>query len=321
MSKKTRNVWVLTAALFLVVAALFIPPAQAAGKGNKWIALRHRFKPGETLEYAVTMNMSGQEGDMPINIDVETGLKMKVLAVDTKGTATVTLTLDEMNMDMQVMGQSMNMRMGPSGLKVTSGGQIVYDSSAAGGTGQMQMDQMGMFGGMMDEKLFRQGLTATITKLGETTIPDLASGSGDDAMGFDVFEQRALPEKLVRPGDTWTTQVPIPGFGGPGSGAGGSTAEAVLESIETVNGRLLAKISAQMDTDISQLIAGQPGVPATGVPEMRMTGQMTTYFNIEEGYVLRESGEFSMNMAGSPGAPGLGGGESMNIVLKRELRE
>ncbi len=188
----------------------------------------------------------------------------------------------------------------------------------------MSMDEMGMFGDMMDQRLFRQGVAATITKLGETTIPELASGLGDDGMGFEMLaEQTKLPEKLVRPGDKWETDLGIPMVGGGGSGLAGAAVETVLEGIETVDGRLCAKTVMQVDTDISQLMLGQPGVPATGMPEMRITGQDTMYFDIEGGHVLRQTGQFSMNIGGGafPGGQGLGGGGTMSIAMKAELRE
>jgi len=324
MSSRTRNVWILTAAVLFAAAALFVPAVQAAGKGNKWIALRYRFKSEQKLEYKINMTISAQNPDgASMNVDMDTNLRMNVSDVDSDGAATVTMALDEMNMDMQTMGQSVNMRMGASGMKLYSGGQILYDSSTTGGAAQSPMGDIPGFGGMMDQKLFRQGITATITKLGETTIAETVSTPGRDAMDYEMFEQALLPEKLVRPGDTWATDIPIPGLAGPGSKSAELTGQTVLESIETFNGRLCARNVMQIDADVSQLALGQQGFPGMNLPKMRLTGQITTYFDIEGGYVRRERGEFSMNMVGdgSAGGQSLGAGAAMRITTSMELRE
>jgi len=152
MLRNRRNVSVLATIAFLSVMAALVIPAHAAGKGGKWISLRCNFKPGQTLKYGLLASVSGtiamaggggQQQSMPVNVKLQTNVNMEVLEVDSQGTATARVTLDDINVDMQTMGQSMEMRMGAGGMKMYSGGMLLFDSSQAGGAEQLPMGNIG----------------------------------------------------------------------------------------------------------------------------------------------------------------------------------
>jgi hypothetical protein len=342
MSSRTRNVWILTAAVLLAAATLFVPAVQAAGKGNKWIALRYRFEPGQKLEYGLTKNesgtsvlsMGGKRQESPVNMITKTTFRYEVLDVDSQGTATVKLIADEITADSQAMGQSANIKVGASGLKVSSGGMMIIDSPQIDGGGEMPIGDMLGLGGMPEgvqlSELFRQGITVKISNTGEMKLAESAQ-SGSEYLGMlELFELERLPERLVRPGDRWITGLPLPGLDEEKAKLYGLTADQVFEGFDFFNGRRCAKIVSRIDVDLSgrgdvlQLI---PGVSA-----LKSVGEGTTYFDVESGRVLKTEGTASQEArtAQTFGAQGAGAGagsqrmevaSSTKVAVEIQLKE
>jgi len=306
MLSKRRTFKILIWAHAIVAVLLLCGSvAQATGQGNKWVRLRYRFKAGQRLEYAINMTMSGDIGvsgagaqeSMPMNMKMKTNLRMDVSDVDREGTATVKMTYDEINMDMQTMGESMNMRMNASGLKVYSGGMLLYDSATeTGGEDQFPMGQMfgigGMPGGMQLTDLFGKGITAKITKLGQTTMPGMQQMLPEGFMGVGGFEQMALPEKLMRPGDKWNTDLDI-------GGIMAVRAQNALQEIEEYQGKRCAKIVTKTEMDLSQLpmLMGQEQLQGLDLA-MGGKGQAVAYWDIDRGQLLKQDGDLTFSMAG-----------------------
>lgn len=333
MSNKTRYVWVLTAAVFLVVATLFLPAVQAAGKGNKWIALRYRFKPGQKLEYALTRSESGTSvlsaggarQEMPASSITKTTFKYEVLDVDSEGTATVKLTADEINTDAQAMGQSVNIRMGASGLKVFSGGMTIIDSSQVDGGDEMPIEQMMGLGGMPEGTqlgdLFRQGISVKISNTGEMSLAESAQSGGESLGMLELFELERLAEKLVRPGDKWTSGLPLPGVDEETARLYGLTAEHMFEGFELFNGRRCAKIVTKMDVDLSE--RGQVVQLIPNVNALKAAGEGTTYFDVESGLVLTIEGTATQDArtVQTFGTQGVEVASSTKLAVEIQLKE
>ncbi|MCK5556999.1 MAG: hypothetical protein KAJ01_01385, partial [Candidatus Hydrogenedentes bacterium] len=188
MFNKTRSVWILTATAFLAIMVVFAPAIQAAGRGNKWIALRYKFEPGERLEYVLTITTSatniisgpGSQQEIPVATKTKMNLRYDVLDVDSEGAATVKMTLDEINSDVQSMGQSINVRIGASGTKMHSGGMLLFDSNQMAGGEDVPIREMLGLATMPDgvhfDDLFRKGITARISRFGEMSLPDIEQG-------------------------------------------------------------------------------------------------------------------------------------------------
>jgi hypothetical protein len=342
MSSRTRKVWILTAAVLLAAAALFVPAVEAAGKGNKWTALRYRFKPGQKIEYGLTMNesgtsalsMGGKRQEMPVNTITKTTFRYEVLDVDSEGTATVKLSADEITVDSQAMGQSANIKVGASGLKVSSGGMMIVDSPQIDDVqGRPVEEMMGLGGvpeGVQFSELFRQGITVKISNTGEITLAESAQ-SGSEYLGvLEHFELERLPERLVRPGDRWITGLSLPGLDEERAKLNGLVAEQVFEGFDFFNGRRCAKIVTTIDVDLSgrgDVLQLMPNVNA-----LKSTGERAAYLDVESGRVLKLEGTTSQEArtVQTIGAQGAGAGagtqgmeisSSMKVAVEYQLKE
>ena len=309
MDRKTRNLLVVATGLVLAVAVCFAPTVSAAGRGNKWISLRYKFKPGQKLEYATVVMMAsltnttatGVQAGMPMNMTMKTNLRMNTLQVDPRGTGTVKMSFDEFNIDAQALGESVNMRIGASGIKVYSGGQLVFDSSQTGGQQMPLGEILGLGatqGGPQLMDLFSKGITLTITKAGETTMPELGPGAAGGLMDINLFDQLPLPVRLVRPGDVWSSAPSIPGLGDK-TELPGITLENRFAGIEDFKGRSCAKIVTKADIDLGKSPITQAQMPpGASFSKLRMVGDGTAYLDLEQGILLKQDGEFSIEMVG-----------------------
>jgi hypothetical protein len=302
---RKRKVSFLAAIVCLAVLVLLAVPVQAAGKGNKWISLRYNFKPGDKLEYAVTTTESGtavvsaggNKQEVPSNTKTAMNLTYDVLEVDPQGTATVRLTLDEINIDTQTMGTSVNIKVGATGVKVYSGGMLVFDLGQMGGTEDLPISEMLGLGAMPEgvqlADLFGKGVTVTITRLGEMAIPGTAESSLGALVGF---EPDRLTAKLVRPGDIWMSNLPLPGVDEEQIESHGLKAVQIFEGIEDFDGRRCAKIVSKVNVDCSDMYSEEE--LAAGMNMLKLRGEGITYLDIETGRALKATGEFVQDVQG-----------------------
>lgn len=305
MLRIRRDVSVGAVVAFLAVLMVFAVPVHAAGKGNKWVSLRYNFKPGEKLQYALTRTESGKavvsaggnKQEIHSNTTMKTNFTYDVLEVDPQGTATVKLTLDEINIDSQSMGTSANIKVGATGVKVYSGGMLVFDLGEMGGMEEMPISEMLGLGAMPEgvqlADLFGKGVTVTITRLGEMAIPRTAESS----LGMlERFEPDTFTAKLVRPGDIWVMDLPLPGVDKEQIESHGFKVVQIFEGMEDFDGRRCAKIASKVDVDFSDVYSEQE--LATGMNVLMARGEGITYLDIETGRALKATGEFSQEVQG-----------------------
>ena len=337
MPVKTKKTWVFAAAISLAAMVVVATAVQAAGKGNKWISLRYNFKPGETLKYGVAANLSGTmsmagggaQQTMPVSVKLQTNVSMDVLDVDSEGTATARMKLDEISMDVQGMGQSMEMRLGANGMKMYSGGMLIFDSSQAGGEQLPIGNILGLQGLPSGEEVpdvFVKGVTVTITRLGRVAAPELAAQAGiGGVQATGGLDQLFLPTRLVRPGDRWVPELSIPGMPAQEMQVPGVTFESIFEGVEEFHGARCAKIVTVLDVDPSGLPLDQLGAPQIDLSKSRVQGRGTAYFDIERGRFLRQDAEMSIEFSGSglpmPMGPAMGaGGASSNMSMDVSMK-
>lgn len=310
MTATRTRAWTLMVRMVLA-AMVAIPSAPyAAGAGNKWISLRYRYKLGQTLEYAVTMSMSGtmtisaagSQQTAPVNTKLKTNVKIRVVEVDRQGTAVLQVIYDEINVDAEEMGQTVNVRMGASGVKAYSGGQLLFDSSR-GGAGQEALPIGEVFGalpgGMQFTDLFSKGITWKMTKLGQVTGLDAFSPAPGAGFGIKLSEQIPLPEKLVRPGDGWTGLVSMPAVAAGRGRLPQLVTNYTFEGVQDYRGCSCAKIVNKSAADLSEQPVGQQGTPTVKASSFRVSGEGTAYLDLEQGRELYEEGEVSFEMAGA----------------------
>jgi len=310
MIPNRRKALVSAAAVCVVAVMTFATAVQAQGKGNTWYSFRETFKQGETLRYDVRANVTGMmtasgggaQQTMPINVQLKTGTKIEVLDVDSAGTATVKQTMDEMTMDMQMMGQSTEVRLGAGGMKVYSGGQLMYDSSQAGG--EFEGGAMPGFPGMPSDadfaELFVKGVTMTITREGEVSVPEMAGQLGaEDFANPNALRELFLPRKLIRPGDRWGLDLSALGVDVPPEVLSAITLESTFKGIELFKGRECAKIETVLNVDVSKLPLADLGGAQVDASRSGIEGRATAYFDIERGHFVRQEADISVAFAGS----------------------
>jgi hypothetical protein len=320
------------AAVSVAGVTIFATAVQAQGKGNTWYSLRQTFTQGETLRYDIRANMTGMttmsgapggQQSTPANMQMKTGLKINVLEVDPTGTATAKLTMDEVAIDAQQMGQSVEMRIGPTGMKIYMGGQLMLDSSQTGGESPIGgMPGLGGLGGDAgDFQIFGKGVTVAITR-------HLGFGEPGEAQeaAAAFLEQLLLPRRLLRPGDQWALDLSALAPDAPAQ-VPGLTVESTFEGIELFKGKRCAKIVTVLDVDVSKVPVGDLGGAQIDTAKSKVAGRQTAYLDTEGGRLLRVDGNVSLAFSGSglpmmvmgaPMAPG-GGQSSVSVDSAMKL--
>ena len=211
------------------------------------VALRYRWNKGETLRYRLVqetnMTMSGIPGMGEMNIANTMTQVEKMTAQDVAADGTATL---------QAVFESIRMEMG------TPMGNFVYDSTAPQNNADPMVAQVaGMMGALVGESITIvmmptgaiqkfEGMTRIMQKVQQSPQ---AAGMGmagldnilsDDYMKGAIGQNLAvLPEKPVKPGETWKSEVMMPNPFGTMNFATTST----LKGVESTGGRDLARIA------------------------------------------------------------------------------
>lgn len=214
-------------------------------------------------------------------------------------------------------------------MKMYSGGQLMFDSSQAGGDG-LSAGAMPGFPGIPSDtdfsQIFAKGVTTTITRQGEVSVPEMAGQLGGEGFANpNALRDLFLPRKLVRPGDRWGLDLSALGVDMPAELPPGITLESTFEGIEQFKGRECAKIVTVLDVDVSQLPLEELGGPQVDASKSGLDGRATAYFDIERGHFVRQEGDISIAFAGSglpmPMGPPMGaGGASSNASMDIRLK-
>ncbi len=309
MASKSAEFWVVIVSALLAVVPPCMADVEAIGRGNTWIALRYRFKPGERVEYAYTqtestatvLSVGGESQDIPTNTTTKINFTYDVLDVDTQGTATVKLSVDQITIEGQRRGRSGRIRVDVTGAKSYVDGRLVFDSSSAPGVDQSAISHMLGLGEMPQGIelgiLFIKGITVQIPRLGYMDVPEAGLRGSQTHLGLlELFEPTPFPAKLVRPGDTWSTNIKSPTLNAETIEEYGLKVHSTLEAIEQFQGKRCAKVISRMDMNLSKI----PKAPTvmTEVKVFNSRGETISYFDIEEGRLLKGEGEFFKEIQG-----------------------
>ncbi|HZP82715.1 MAG TPA: hypothetical protein VFB21_13830 [Chthonomonadaceae bacterium] len=205
-------------------ALLIAPLAASAGQGgNSPVMLRMKFKPGDvnryrmTMQMNMTMHMPNQPQPMTVPVNMMMTMEQKVDSVDAKGNGTVVTTIQNQ--------------------QVTANGQTAPSPQVPPVT--MRLSPQGKI-------LSTQGMPANQV----TNMMGNPFGSGG-ANGLTVL----LPAKPVKPGDSWTQPVRLPG-----SALSGTTKNTLIR-YENVGQFRTARIHTVANLTLKMMMDGQ-GQPA-----------------------------------------------------------
>lgn len=273
-------------------ALLLLPLAAFAGQGNGPVSLKMKFVPNEAIKYQTTMQMditmrqSAQAPPMKMPMKMSMVQDWQVTKVNPDGSAMILATVHDMQSTMN--GQTM-----PSG---------------PGGPTSMTLHIS-----PQGKILSTQGMS------GFNATNPFSSLSFN---GIGAF----LPTKPVKPGDTWTQSINLPGITG-----GSGTAKSTLVSFENVGHFKTARIRTVATVPLNMMM-GANGMP-THTPSkamMRMNGLCKvmgdTNFAVAEGKIVRSAfnGDINMSMktnvpSGKTNAAMQGTPRSMTMHMKMTM--
>jgi hypothetical protein len=251
-------------------------------------------------------------------------LVQKVKSVSPEGVATVSVAMDKMELTTAVMGMNIVARLGTGGkMETLMNGQPapfpnMPNTVLPNPLYEIKIDPSG--------KVTRTAPGASNATSGLFGGQNMSAMFNSDLPGVGML---ALPEKPVKPGDTWDSQrevqvpVSMPGFAG--AAAGGPASGATLSLKTSVHNKLVrieegrAVIETQVTATTPSGVktpppggAAAPTGPGMTFEKMEQSMSGTDRFNIEQGVI--ESGDHDMKIAmviamGLPaGLPGAGAG-------------
>ena len=278
----------------LALIALFLVAAcGSAGGGSQAHAIRLAYKAGDSYKYSLHFVLNytvGVQGvSLPLDLDMSGKESVKVKSVDPTGVADLAITLTDMSVKVSVNGTTNTTTTASSTVEVKVGpdGHVIsVNGSAMSGSG---------------------------------SLPGL---SGTDSGLISAI----LPDKPVKPGDTWTKNYDDSNFMGSKGTLHVTTDNKYLrdDKVSNVNAAVVeSKINATLDLtfDTSSLGGGSSLFPAGGgsggLQSMSMNGttksDVTSYIDASAGRILKShstgsvDATINLNMAAGSAAPGLTG--------------
>jgi hypothetical protein len=282
--------------------------------------LRYRWTQGETMRYrttqAATVTMSNMPGagDMTVTTNVVQVQQLAVQNVAADGTATIRMTFESVKLDMS-----------------TPMGTMSYDSAAPASAGNPMVDMIAKsYGAIVGETITMvvtpsgeikniDGLAALAQKMAAgmpqgAGMPGVSSFMTEDSLRT-LLEQNyaALPNRVVRPGESWNHNNKIK----TAFGTVDTAMTFTLKNVEAREGRQLASLSVAGKNTVTM-----DGAAATGMPMTMTMGSGTSQgellIDVKTGRLFRSSVQstqpMSMNMTAPDGTP-----VSIDAVTKTTL--
>jgi len=319
MSSRTKFV-----AAGLVMLAVMAGAASAAS--GQEVTLRYRWTQGETIRYRMTQQttatISGLPGGMDMTVDTTLSQVLRTVVDQTAGDGTTTLrqVIESIRMDM-----------------TTPVSKMTYDSTSNDSTAGNPMEKMmkDTFSAMIGEafiiilsptgKVLKvEGATRMVEKMlknapqdpaGAAALDNLKQSFTDDAMRSNIahgFSQ--LPDRPLKPGDTWDTQFTI---SNPMFGSVTTSTASTLESVEGSGADQVARIATSVTTKADPTAKGTNPMGFT----MQMgdsAGDGESLFHVSKGQVQRGTSRMTMPFTMSGSAPD-GTPISMKTIAKTTI--
>jgi hypothetical protein len=317
-----------------------VTAAAKAWAADDALLLRYHFQPGQEYRYRITMSGdmatsiggitapagAAVPGKIPSTMNGIYELVQKVKSVSPEGVATVSVAMDKMELTTAVMGMNIVARLGAGGkLETLMNGQPAPFPTMANTALPNPLYEIKIAPAGNVTRAAPDASNATSGLFGGQNMSALFNS---DMPGVGML---ALPEKPVKPGDTWDTQrdvqVPVamamPGLGGGGPGGPASSMRILLKTsvhsklLRVENGRAVIETQVTATTPSGAKPPPPGGVGAATGPgltfeKMDQSMSGTVRLNIEQGVI--EGGDNDIKLAmviamGLPaGVPGAGPG-------------
>lgn len=289
MKTDEKTIWRARAMCCGLGTLVLLPLAAHAWQGGSPVKLHLKFKQGEKTKYQTTMQMNiaiplpNQPQPMKQTVNVSMIQEHEVTKVLPNGGAVVTVTTTNQ--------------------QTTANGQTQPGAAVPPLT--MTYDAQGRVSSM-------KGLPTSNPATGP--LNSMFNSGGMANMGF------LLPNRAVKPGDTWTQAVNLPGF------VKGGTAKCTYLKNESVGTFKTARIRTLVTMPLNMKM-NQRGQPTTNAAEVFIvatgSGKVTADTNvaIAEGKIIRTSGSGNIAMLMKPKqAPAAPAGSKAPQALKMNMK-
>jgi hypothetical protein len=272
------------------------------------VTLRYRWAKGDTARYRLTMNsavtmsgLPGGMGDVTLNTRIAQVLRNDVEDMSGDGAATIRQTFESVRVEIDTpMGKMQYDSAAPESAAGDPGSALVKDMYAGlvGESIVIVMSQSGevrKVDGMsrLAEKMFAKLPGQAMGPMGDS----LKAGLSDDAMKIILSQGFGqLPEKPVKPGDTWNTQMTVPN---PMIGGMTTKMASTLKAVDASQmATIVTKVAIAQDT--SKPAANPMGFT---VQMSEGTGAGEILFDAARGQLQRGTTELTLPMTMSGAAP------------------
>lgn len=239
-----------------------------AAKAEEATLLRWKFKPGESLHFVMTQDITQgmKMGDQPMQMKINQtmDMSMKVEAVDEKGTATIKQSIDRVRMTVK----------GPMAME--------YDSAA-----EKEPEGMGKMLAQAFSAIVKKPFTVKMNTRGmvidfkmpegaQESMNKVAPGTGQ-LMSEESIKQMSeisvLPEEAIAPEKNWSRKAEM---NMPQLGKLAIDSQFTFKGMETRDGKPLAKIAVEMRMKPTDVKGGM-------IKIVSYEGKGTLWFNNAEG--------------------------------------
>ena len=250
------------------------PVARPAWERRGRVRLQYGGRAGQRFDYQAESQVNGSIGvmgqNMPLDLNSSQGYTQEILSND---------------------GNQIRMRMSMTPSRVTQGG-MPYQGALPSAPPPMEVT--------MD----RSGRISSVTGGGSgegSLLPGLPP-----EMQFDYrtitqqLSAMALPDHEVSIGDTWHREATVPL---PNGGSITFTTTARLDGFETRDGHACARVVSQLTAPITMNLTDPSGSGPVGTGGS-LSGTMTSWFDPDEGALVRSESDLAMQMSMSAGDQG-----------------
>ncbi|GMW01349.1 MAG: hypothetical protein AMXMBFR84_24860 [Candidatus Hydrogenedentota bacterium] len=268
------------------------PPSMAPAAHNPSGPFSYKFKPGETLRYAINAELDGtglQLGDSsPVDANFAAVMNVSTQSVDSSGNGSVDISFESAQLQGMFMGGPVDFRQSGSNASFSLDGTTQLDTSR--GDSLKGVPQL-------------EFLSQTIHTI---VAPD---GRVMDVRGPQGFDQLLSSSAFVSPvrfkddeipvQTEWTSDfsLPVPGI----EALVPAQAHNVLVGYQDLYGRRCGVIqqtisAADKDGKISMPSSQLGEAMGLSMPEFNLTGQNMVYFDVETGHVVRADMDMGFKM-------------------------
>lgn len=252
---------------------------------------RFRFTPGESLDYVLRANVSGQGyediGPSPVQLGIDGDLRLETLAVDPAGVGDLSLTYQRMDVSGDFMDSPFDLNYDPSGTRIGLHGSVPVDTRRGVGSTQ----------GIEQVQFLEDPVRMRVDPNGRVLNVSGAAGWGDMLRETPGFSPVEFPDAELRSGLEWESRIamPVPGIGEPIP----TRVHNKVIGYQYLGSRYCAVIEQTLDSrqQDGRLHASDSSLGKEADFRMSMfdlSGKNMVYFDVNQGQLAHSAGSYRL---------------------------